>query len=64
MMADHALFADATGIERLREISQPPLDEPPEPLGTRPAPGPRAMHGLLAPHTRRLPFGRRWRGPH
>jgi hypothetical protein len=22
------------------------------------------MHGLIAPHTWRLPFERKWRGPH
>jgi glucose-6-phosphate 1-dehydrogenase len=64
MMGDHTLFATAAGIERLWEVSQAILDDPPDvlsyPAGSW---GPRAMHGLLSPNTWRLPFERRWRGP-
>jgi glucose-6-phosphate 1-dehydrogenase len=64
MIGDHTLFATAAGIERLWEVSQAILDDPPDvlsyPAGSW---GPRAMHGLLSPNTWRLPFERRWRGP-
>jgi glucose-6-phosphate 1-dehydrogenase len=64
MMGDHTLFANAKGIERLWEVSQGLIEEPPEVLPYAPGSwGPRAMHGLLAPATWRLPFERRWRGP-
>jgi len=63
MVGDHTLFTSAKGIERLWEASAPLLEEPPEvlnyPTGTW---GPRAMHGLIAPHTWRTPFERKWRG--
>ena len=62
MLGDHTLFANATGIERLWQVSAPLLDDPPPAL---PYPqgswGPEAMHDLLAPRTWRLPFERRWR---
>jgi glucose-6-phosphate 1-dehydrogenase len=65
MMGDHTLFTSAVGIERLWEVSTPLLEEPPDvlsyPVGTW---GPRAMHGLIAPHTWRLPFERKWRSGH
>ncbi|MGD9571409.1 MAG: glucose-6-phosphate dehydrogenase [Thermoleophilia bacterium] len=64
MMGDHTLFASATGIERLWEVSSAVLEDPPDvmsyPAGSW---GPRAMHGLISPNTWRLPFERRWRGP-
>lgn len=59
---DHTLFTSAQGIERLWQISQPLLDNPPvvRPYaeGTY---GPNQIHQLVAPHTWRLPFERKWR---
>jgi glucose-6-phosphate 1-dehydrogenase len=64
MMGDRTLFATAPGIERVWELSAPLLEDPPGVLPYQPGSwGPRAMHGLLAPNTWRLPFERRWRGP-
>jgi len=63
MVGDHTLFTTAEGIERLWEISTPLLDQP-SPLHAY-APGtwgPDAMQALIAPHSWRLPFARRWRG--
>ena len=64
MMGDHTLFASAKGIERLWEVSQPLLDDPPPVLPyAQGSWGPaEAISALIAPHTRRLPFERRWRG--
>jgi glucose-6-phosphate 1-dehydrogenase len=62
MVGDHTLFTTAEGIERLWEVSAPLLEHPP-PLHTY-APGtwgPEAMEALIAPHSWRLPFARRWR---
>ena len=62
MSGDRTLFADAAGIERLWEISEPLLREPPDVIpyfsGSW---GPRQIHGLIAPRTWRLPFERKWR---
>src|SRR3954452_12728143 len=62
MNGDHTLFTTAAGIERLWEISQPLLDNPPPVLryaqGTW---GPGAIRDLIAPQRWRLPFERRWR---
>ncbi len=59
---DRTLFTSATGIERLWEISQPLLDNPPPvrpyAQGTY---GPNQIHQLIAPFTWRLPFERPWR---
>ncbi|MBD3784289.1 MAG: glucose-6-phosphate dehydrogenase, partial [Micrococcales bacterium] len=59
---DRTLFTSATGIERLWEISQPILDNPPPvhpyAQGTY---GPNQIHQLIAPFTWRLPFERKWR---
>ncbi len=59
---DRTLFTSATGIERLWEISQPLLDNPPPvhryAQGTY---GPNQIHQLIAPFTWRLPFERQWR---
>ncbi|QKE83029.1 glucose-6-phosphate dehydrogenase [Arthrobacter sp. NEB 688] len=59
---DRTLFTSATGIERLWEISQPILDNPPPvhpyAQGTW---GPNQIHQLIAPFTWRLPFERTWR---
>ncbi len=65
MMGDHTLFANAQGIERLWEVSQPLLSDPPPVLPyAQGSWGPAdAMNGLLAPRTWRLPFERKWRGP-
>jgi glucose-6-phosphate 1-dehydrogenase len=63
MMGDHTLFNTAEGIERLWEISEPLLDNPP-----RVQPywqgswGPEDIEELIAPRTWRLPFSRGWRG--
>ncbi|RLV47843.1 glucose-6-phosphate dehydrogenase [Nocardioides mangrovicus] len=61
---DRTLFTSAQGIERLWEISQPLLENPPV---VRPYAkgswGPNAIHQLVAPATWRLPFERGWRDP-
>ncbi|MFT4188865.1 MAG: glucose-6-phosphate dehydrogenase [Aeromicrobium sp.] len=63
MLGERTLFTTAEGIERLWEVSQPLLDDPspvrPYEPGTW---GPNAVHQLIAPHSWRLPFERRWRG--
>ncbi|MCU1405480.1 MAG: zwf [Glaciihabitans sp.] len=62
MRGDHTLFTTAEGIERLWQIAQPLLDDPP-PVHTY-APGtwgPNAIHQLIAPNAWRLPFERAWR---
>jgi len=64
MVGDHTLFTTADGIERLWDVSAPLLERP-SPLHSY-APGswgPEAMQALIAPHSWRLPFARRWRGP-
>jgi glucose-6-phosphate 1-dehydrogenase len=61
---DRTLFTSADGIERLWEISQPLLDNPPV---VRPYQagswGPNQIHQLIAPFAWRLPFERQWRDP-
>jgi glucose-6-phosphate 1-dehydrogenase len=61
---DRTLFTTAEGIERLWEISQPLLENPPV---VRPYPqgswGPNRIHQLIAPRAWRLPFERAWRDP-
>ncbi len=61
---DHTLFTTSDGIERLWEISQPLLDNPPP---VRPYAqgswGPNQIHQLVAPRAWRLPFEREWREP-
>ena len=61
---DRTLFTSADGIERLWEISQPLLENPPI---VRPYPqgswGPNQIHQLVAPFAWRLPFERGWRDP-
>ena len=62
MAGDHTLFTTAEGIERLWEISQPLLDNPPPVRPYAPGSwGPEGIDELIAPHTWRLPFERRWR---
>ncbi|WP_445256065.1 glucose-6-phosphate dehydrogenase [Nocardioides aurantiacus] len=59
---DRTLFTSAEGIERLWELSQPLLDNPPP---VRPYAqgswGPNRIHQLITPHLWRLPFERTWR---
>jgi glucose-6-phosphate 1-dehydrogenase len=61
---DRTLFTTADGIERLWEVSQPLLENPPV---VRPyhqgSWGPNAIHQLVAPFAWRLPFERAWRDP-
>jgi glucose-6-phosphate 1-dehydrogenase len=62
MAGDRTLFTTATGIERLWEVSAPMLEDPPP---VKPYPqgswGPSEIGALIAPHSWRLPFARRWR---
>ena len=59
---DRTLFTSAAGIERLWEISQPLIENPPP---VRPYAqgtwGPNQIHQLIAPYPWRLPFERSWR---
>jgi glucose-6-phosphate 1-dehydrogenase len=62
MLGDHTLFTTAEGIERLWEVSQPLLDDPPPVRPYAPGSwGPNAIHQLIAPYAWRLPFERTWR---
>jgi len=62
MRGDHTLFTTAEGIERLWEISQPLLENPPPVrLYDQGSWGPKSIHQLIAPHAWRLPFERAWR---
>ncbi|MDN5849375.1 MAG: glucose-6-phosphate dehydrogenase [Nitrococcus sp.] len=62
MYGDHTLFTTSEGIERLWEISQPLLDDPPPVREYDPGTwGPNAIHQLIAPRAWRLPFERIWR---
>lgn len=64
MRGDHMLFTTADGIERLWEVSQELLDDPPQVRPYAPGSwGPNAIHQLIAPHAWRLPFERTWRDP-
>jgi glucose-6-phosphate 1-dehydrogenase len=62
MAGDRTLFTTARDIERLWEVSQPLLDDPP---AVKPYPpgswGPAEVGALIAPNSWRLPFARRWR---
>jgi glucose-6-phosphate 1-dehydrogenase len=62
MDGDHTLFTTARDIERLWEVSMPLLENPPP---VKPYPqgswGPTEVGALIAPHSWRLPFARRWR---
>jgi glucose-6-phosphate 1-dehydrogenase len=64
MRGDHTLFTSAEGIERVWEVSQPLIENPPP---VRPYAanswGPNAIHQLIAPFAWRLPFERTWRDP-
>lgn len=62
MSGDQTLFTSAEGIERLWEVSQPLIEDPPPVHEYKPGTwGPEAMHDLIAPHGWRLPFARGWR---
>ncbi|MFT4299394.1 MAG: glucose-6-phosphate dehydrogenase [Aeromicrobium sp.] len=62
MLGERTLFTTAEGIERLWEVSQPLLDDPPPVrLYDQGTWGPNAVHQLIAPRSWRLPFERRWR---
>ncbi len=64
MRGDHTLFTSAEGIERLWEVSQPLLDNPPPVRPYAPGSwGPNQIHQLVAPTAWRLPFERTWRSP-
>jgi glucose-6-phosphate 1-dehydrogenase len=62
MAGDRTLFTTARDIERLWEVSAPLLENPPP---VKPYPpgswGPAEIGALIAPHSWRLPFARRWR---
>jgi len=59
---DRTLFTTAEGVERLWEVSQPLLDNPPPVRAYAPSSwGPNQIHQLIAPYAWRLPFERRWR---
>ncbi|HET9421955.1 MAG TPA: glucose-6-phosphate dehydrogenase [Nocardioides sp.] len=61
---DRTLFTNAEGIERLWEISEPLLDNPPVVRAYRQGSwGPNQVHQLVAPFAWRLPFERVWRDP-
>jgi glucose-6-phosphate 1-dehydrogenase len=59
---NHTLFTTAEGVERLWEISETLLNDPP-PVRTYPdgSWGPNQIHQLIAPRAWRLPFERKWR---
>ena len=61
---DRTLFTSAEGIERLWEVSQPLLENPPVVRPYNPGSwGPNQIHQLVAPFAWRLPFERQWRDP-
>jgi len=49
MIGDRTLFTPAGGIERLWEVAQPLLDDPPPCCPTRPDPGASSADELVAP---------------
>ncbi|MET0524456.1 MAG: glucose-6-phosphate dehydrogenase [Nocardioides sp.] len=61
---DRTLFTNNEGIERLWEISEPLLENPPVVRSYRQGSwGPNQIHQLVAPFAWRLPFERVWRDP-
>ncbi|GAB3867661.1 glucose-6-phosphate dehydrogenase [Nocardioides maradonensis] len=61
---DKTLFTSAQGIERLWEVSEPLLENPPIVRSYRQGSwGPNQIHQLIAPYAWRLPFERAWRDP-
>jgi glucose-6-phosphate 1-dehydrogenase len=64
MRGERTLFTTAEGIERLWEISEPLLADPPPVRTYQPGTwGPNSVHQLIAPRAWRLPFERTWRNP-
>ncbi|MEO6471410.1 MAG: glucose-6-phosphate dehydrogenase [Aeromicrobium sp.] len=64
MRGERTLFTTAEGIERLWEISEPLLNDPPPVRPYHPGTwGPNSVHQLIAPRAWRLPFERVWRKP-
>ena len=62
MRGDHTLFTSASGIERLWELSQPLLENPPIVRPYNPGSWrPNQIHQLVSPFSWRLPFERAWR---
>ena len=62
MSGDQTLFTSAEGIERLWEVSDPLIQNPPPVHHYEPGTwGPDAMNDLIEPAKWRLPFERRWR---
>jgi len=62
MCGDHTLFTTSDGIERLWEVSDPLIANPPPVRPYAPGSwGPNAVHQLIAPNAWRLPFERAWR---
>ncbi|MGH1488504.1 MAG: glucose-6-phosphate dehydrogenase [Acidimicrobiales bacterium] len=59
---DHTLFTTSAGVERLWEVSEDLLNNPPpvRPYA-RGSWGPNQIHQMIAPHAWRLPFERAWR---
>ena len=59
---NRTLFTTAQGIERLWEVSEGLLEDPPPVRPYAPGSwGPNQIHQLIAPHAWRLPFERSWR---
>ena len=62
MAGDRTLFTSARDMERLWEVAEPLLQDPP---AVKPYPpgswGPAEIGALISPHSWRLPFARRWR---
>jgi glucose-6-phosphate 1-dehydrogenase len=62
MRGERTLFTTADGIERLWEVAQPLLDNPPDLEFYEPGSyGPKSVQELIAPRRWRLPFERKWR---
>ncbi len=62
MAGDHTLFTSGRNIERLWEVSEPLLrDPPPVKPYAQGSWGPTEVGRLIAPNNWRLPFARRWR---
>jgi glucose-6-phosphate 1-dehydrogenase len=56
MLGDRMLFTTSDGIERLWEVSEPLLEDPPRVHSYEPGSwGPKAMDGLIAPSRWHLP---------
>ena len=63
MRGERTLFTTSEGIERLWEVSEPLLADPPPVRSYAPGSwGPNSVHQLVAPYAWRLPFERTWRG--